>query len=51
MSVKQLQTKVEKLKARITARQSELADLKAQHKDARAKLMQARKAKKTKPTR
>jgi hypothetical protein len=51
MSVKQLQGKLVKLKARIQTRQSELADLKAQHKDARAQLIKAKKSNPKKPRR
>jgi len=51
MSVKQLQGKVQKLKERIQVRQSELANLKAQHKDAREQLIEAKKSNPKKPKR
>ncbi len=43
-SVSQLATKIEKLKTRISTRQSELATLKAQQKDLKDKLAVAKKS-------
>ena len=48
-SVKQQQAKLEKLTARIHTRQEELATLRAQQKELKTQLAEARKAAKSKP--
>ncbi len=48
MSVKQLTARLEKVKARIESRRSELATLVGQQKDLRAQLTEAKKAEKAK---
>jgi hypothetical protein len=44
---KQLQAKIEKLKTKIDTRQSELAELRQQQKELRAKLAEAKTSEKT----